>query len=551
MNMKVLGILLLGGILTACGGGSGGNDGGTPTQQKYTINGTISNYYSGEPLTGATVILSTLQDGAPHVVAQTQTSDDGSYTLQGSDRTNRLVLTARSPGFGAQSKNLPIPSENATISVDERLLPAQLSSDFDPTAASDLSIGGMNVVSLPANAFVDADGQAPSGNVSANVTVIDPSADASVMPGDYQTVDTAGGGVQQIESFGALDASFTDADGQALQLADGASATLRIPLAASVDPGSAAATIPLYYFDESSGYWVEEGTATLTQTDAGWAYVGTVSHFTTWNADQVYNTVNISGCVQDADGQMLSDVSVSSFGQDYNGSATTRSDADGNFSVAARVNSQVLISGTSSTQSQTITVETGDSDQTLQQCLILAPSAATIKLTWGENPRDLDSHLTGPSDVDGSDGMFHIYYGNKSEIIDGTLISLDVDDTQSFGPEIITIPRFPLPGTYHYYVNLYAGSSTIAASPARVELNLQGQVRVFSPDAASGDPSAPYWHVFDLIVADDGTVTTTVVQQFSDSETLPSANAVTAAASKRQARPAIAESYVLRKYYSR
>ena len=39
-----------------------------------------------------------------------------------------------------------------------------------------------------------------------------------------------------------------------------------------------------------------------------------------------------------------------------------------------------------------------------------------IELRWGYAPRDLDSHLTGPT-VDGS-GRFHIYFSNKAYTAD-------------------------------------------------------------------------------------------------------------------------------------
>ena len=47
--------------------------------------------------------------------------------------------------------------------------------------------------------------------------------------------------------------------------------------------------MPLWYFDEQKGMWVEEGVA----TKQGNQYVGTVNHFTDWNCDipSEWNTV--------------------------------------------------------------------------------------------------------------------------------------------------------------------------------------------------------------------------------------------------------------------
>lgn len=60
-----------------------------------------------------------------------------------------------------------------------------------------------------------------------------------------------------------------------------------------------------------------------------------------------------------------------------------------------------------------------------------------IVLTWGETPRDLDSHLTYYVD---NEQVSHIYFGHRSDSYQGdTLAVLDYDDRDSFGPETVTI----------------------------------------------------------------------------------------------------------------
>ena len=70
-----------------------------------------------------------------------------------------------------------------------------------------------------------------------------------------------------------------------------------------------------------------------------------------------------------------------------------------------------------------------------------------IVLTWGETPRDLDSHLLGPADENGDD-YFHVYYRDKNAYSeDGDVIAnLDLDDTSSYGPETTTIYNLAGPG---------------------------------------------------------------------------------------------------------
>lgn len=52
-----------------------------------------------------------------------------------------------------------------------------------------------------------------------------------------------------------------------------------------------------------------------------------------------------------------------------------------------------------------------------------------VVLTWGQTPDDLDSHMIFPGN--------NIYFENKT----GTDAELDVDDTDSYGPETITLQK--------------------------------------------------------------------------------------------------------------
>ncbi len=71
-----------------------------------------------------------------------------------------------------------------------------------------------------------------------------------------------------------------------------------------------------------------------------------------------------------------------------------------------------------------------------------------IILTWGETPRDLDSHLVANL----SDGSrYHVYFSDKNPSPE--YANLDWDDTSSYGPETITITNFA--GLYHTKYAVY------------------------------------------------------------------------------------------------
>ena len=67
-----------------------------------------------------------------------------------------------------------------------------------------------------------------------------------------------------------------------------------------------------------------------------------------------------------------------------------------------------------------------------------------IVLSWGSSPQDLDSHISYPNN--------HICYHHK----EGTDANLDVDDTDSFGPETITIEKRAQNQKYIYAIHNFS-----------------------------------------------------------------------------------------------
>lgn len=137
---------------------------------------------------------------------------------------------------------------------------------------------------------------------------------------------------------------------------------------------------------------------------------------------------------------------------------------------------------------------------------LAANAYMTAVLTWGDRPNDLDTHLAGPSDT--SDTRFHAYYSSKvvgttpADALDpcateGTIASLDVDDTSAYGPETMTICK-RYSSTYHYYIYNYSGSPYYDASNAKVRVSTAtGTHYSFDVPYDAGN-SDRYWHVFDI-----------------------------------------------------
>ncbi|WP_457627977.1 carboxypeptidase-like regulatory domain-containing protein [Oceanithermus sp.] len=143
--------------------------------------------------------------------------------------------------------------------------------------------------------------------------------------------------------------------------------------------------------------------------------------------------------------------------------------------------------------------------ETTEATFMLNPSLAQgeyrVVLSWGSNPEDLDSHLWVPL----ADGTYYeVYFGDEGTCSSDPWACLDVDDTDGYGPETITIAQMQ-GGVYSYAVHWYSGTGTWAGSEAVVRLyDADGLVREFSApnDSTYGEDS--WWYVFDF---ENGVVT--------------------------------------------
>ncbi|RYY41826.1 MAG: carboxypeptidase regulatory-like domain-containing protein [Chitinophagaceae bacterium] len=154
-------------------------------------------------------------------------------------------------------------------------------------------------ISFPANSVKNAaTGASFSGTFSVAAQWIDPTSSElnSLMPGDLRALN-ASGALNQLTTYGMAAVELMAPNGDRLQLADGKQATLTMPLPVALQ-SSAPATLPLWYFDETKGLWIEEGSATKTGT----TYQGTVSHFSFWNCDVGYPYVHFNATITNSSG---------------------------------------------------------------------------------------------------------------------------------------------------------------------------------------------------------------------------------------------------------
>lgn len=117
-----------------------------------------------------------------------------------------------------------------------------------------------------------------------------------------------------------------------------------------------------------------------------------------------------------------------------------------------------------------------------------------VVLTWGKTPRDLDSHMIFPGN--------NIFFRNKK----GTDAELDVDDTDSYGPETITLQKKHYGESYVYAVHDYSNSgypnsNELSNSEAKVFVYMgQSLVRTYYvPQNRAGN----LWTVFRMTGSGD------------------------------------------------
>lgn len=175
--------------------------------------------------------------------------------------------------------------------------------------------------------------------------------------------------------------------------------------------------------------------------------------------------------------------------------ATASTNSNGYYSLELPLGNYTVIASKDGylSTSFNIIVQTGTTDN---QNGTITPKVSgdeyLITLTWGENPKDLDSHVEGTLSNGNS---FHVYYKHKKQN-DGNveMCKLDYDDTTSFGPEHTTL-KITTDKPYYYYVYKYAGTGTVANSGAKITVH-KGNELIGTYNVPTNLGNGDYWNVF-------------------------------------------------------
>ncbi|MEZ5004655.1 MAG: carboxypeptidase-like regulatory domain-containing protein [Chitinophagales bacterium] len=227
---------------------------------------------------------------------QTTSSDsDGNFFFSNvSIAADNAFILAKKSGYFNGSRTFQ-PVKNSVNRVKIMLMEKGTAVMVDGANGGDAALGDGTKIKLPANGISKADGSIYSGIVSVYAKRLNPVDDdfEKMMPGDLIAEDESGE-EQALETYGMVVVELEGSLGEQLNVAEGSVAEITLPLDPAIATG-APTTIPLWYFDESKGIWIEEGSATLV----GDKYVGQVSHFSFWNCDAPFPIVKVTGTIFD------------------------------------------------------------------------------------------------------------------------------------------------------------------------------------------------------------------------------------------------------------
>jgi hypothetical protein len=263
----------------------------TPSKVSASVKGRVLDE-NRNPVSNATVRAGT---------GSASTDVNGNFTISNvALNTNAGLVTVEKSGYFKGSRTV-VPQASATHFIEIQLIPKTTVGSFTGTAGGTINTGSGGGIVFGANAVSTSSGAAYTGTVSVSAFTFDPSSASfrSQMPGELRG-NSASNVEQGLQSFAMMAIELSGAGGEALNLATGKTATISFPIPASLQ-ASAPASIPLWYFDETTGLWKEQGTA----AKQGALYVGTVSHFSFWNCDAPFPLVGFSATVNYADGSPM------------------------------------------------------------------------------------------------------------------------------------------------------------------------------------------------------------------------------------------------------
>ncbi|WP_299114399.1 carboxypeptidase-like regulatory domain-containing protein [uncultured Winogradskyella sp.] len=333
------------------------------------------------------------------------TDNNGVFIIRDANVNERFgYVKAKKAGYIHGSRSI-VPS-NGTNKITIMLLDATVTGTVSSGNSGIVTASDGSSVSFDGN-FIKEDGSAYSGSVDVIMHHLD-SADEDMsmqMPGMLYA-ENEDGAERMLQTLGMLAVELRGSGGEDLNLAEGSTSEIKIPVDASLI-SIAPATIPLWYFDEANGYWKEEGTATLQ----GNMYVGNVSHFSFWNCDIPAEAVNLCITITDNEGNLLSNLYLPITSEAYG----TRSGYTNDIGEVCG-----LVPSNESLELNVYSYNICGDAQLFTQTVGPFNADASISITLPENADFIEETVTGNFNTCSgdavTDGYLQLSYGNQTFI---------------------------------------------------------------------------------------------------------------------------------------
>ncbi|ARV09720.1 hypothetical protein BTO05_08715 [Winogradskyella sp. PC-19] len=240
-------------------------------------------------------------EGVSIIIGSTTTTTDafGIFSIKDANAfENFAYITARKAGYIDGSRSL-VPSITEVNQVEIMLLKEDITATISSGVIAEVNLGNGASVTFDGN-FQTENGAEYNGDVKVVLKHLNPDdSDMTMMMPGMLFAQNSNGGPVALETYGMLAVELFSIGDESLQLADNSTAQIKIPLPNNtINPPT---IMPLWNFDDEKGYWIEEGEATLE----GNFYIGSVSHFSFWNYDFPYPSINLCITLQDTNGNLL------------------------------------------------------------------------------------------------------------------------------------------------------------------------------------------------------------------------------------------------------
>jgi len=279
-----------------------------------------------------------------------QTDESGLYVLENVYPDDNIVVEFSKRGYARNYSVVEIDSWE-TVTSNVTLLDVDGSAVFSGSGGGSVSVGDVDLT-FPATAVVDAYGNTHEGDVTAEVTHVNPHDSVLGTPGDLSALvfsenDPDEVTTTQLVSYGMVDVTLYSDDGKVLALSDSSSVEVRIPVfnggLSEDDVISDGDDQALWSFSPEHGKWIEEGSGQVTDQDGQLYFSFSASHFSWWNCDQGFVPTCATGRVLDVIGFPVKGAEVRCDGGQTTSIVT--SDDSGQYSCSVMAGDSILLTG--------------------------------------------------------------------------------------------------------------------------------------------------------------------------------------------------------------